>query len=196
MVRAERVTEPATVLEFWLDEIGEAGWYQGGDEIDDKCRERFEPSCAAARQGAYREWLTRPRSALAYLILTDQLPRNIYRGTGLAFASDVRALAAAMVSVNLGHDLKIEGSERQFFYLPFEHAENRQAQANSVSLFRTRMPDDKGGNVIHARVHREIIRRFGRFPARNAALGRASSAAEAAFLAGPGYGGLMEELQG
>ncbi len=188
------MTDPDKVLRFWLDEIGEAGWYQGGDKIDRECEARFGEAVTIARAGGYREWLTRPRSALAYLILTDQLPRNIHRGTPLSFAADPLARAAAMTSIRLGHDLRVKGVERQFFYLPLEHAESNQTQAQSVCMFTTRMPDNKSANHIHAKVHREIIRRFGRFPARNAALGRDSSPAEAAFLDGPGYGGLMQEL--
>jgi uncharacterized protein (DUF924 family) len=93
-----------------------------------------------------------------------------------------------------GFDLRIGGLARQFFYLPFVHAENRQHQAQAVGLFLLRMPGDPGGNLLHARAHREVIRRFGRFPTRNAALGRASTAAEAAWLAAGGYARVLEDL--
>jgi uncharacterized protein (DUF924 family) len=189
------MTTPEEILHFWLDEVGEDRWYTGGAELDALCAERFEEACDRARNGAFRQWLSRPSSALAYLILTDQLPRNIYRGTALAFRSDPLALSGASIALSRGHDLRIEGRARQFFYMPFEHAENRQAQSLSVCLFLTRLPDDPGDNLVHARAHREIIRRFGRFPFRNAALNRVSSAAEERFLAEEGYAGVVERLK-
>lgn len=190
------MTTPQQVLDFWLREIGREGWYKGGDEIDAQCKARFGSDVEMARDGAYREWLGRPDGALAYLVLTDQLPRNIHRGTALAFASDTRALAAALLAVSAGLDLAFEGVERQFFYLPFEHAESRQFQSRAVCLFLTRLPGDEDGNLVHARAHREIIHRFGRFPTRNAALGRQSSPAEQAFLDGGGYGAVVKDLGG
>lgn len=189
------MTTVEEVLGFWLDEIGQEGWYKGSAEIDRACTDRFAAACEAARAGGYRDWLSRPRSALAYMILTDQFPRNIHRGKAEAFATDHLALSGAVIALDRGHDLRIEGVARQFFYLPFEHAENRQTQSHSVCLFLTRMPDDPHGNLVHALAHRDIIRRFGRFPFRNAALGRPSSAAERAYLEGEGYGGTVERLK-
>lgn len=184
------------VLNFWFEQVGEEGWYKGGDELDALCRDRFGKAWALARSGGYREWLSRPKGALAYLILTDQLPRNIHRGRAEAFATDHLALSGAYVALSLGHDLKVEGLARQFFYMPFEHSENRQAQSLAVSLFLTRMPGDgQAVKLLHARAHREVIRRFGRFPFRNTALGRQSSPAETRFLEQEGgYGGLVERL--
>jgi uncharacterized protein (DUF924 family) len=191
-----RVTSPEEILDFWLSEIGPEGWYSGGEEIDSACEARFGAAQQAALEGAFRDWLGRPRAALAYLILTDQFPRNIHRGRAEAFATDPLARSGAYVALARGHDLQIEGIEKQFFYLPFEHAENVQAQSLSVCLFFTRMPDDPFGNLVHARAHRDIIRRFGRFPFRNAALGRVSSPAEEAFLKDEGYGAVVERLKG
>lgn len=185
----------AEVLRFWIDEIGEAGWYAGGAEIDRACKERFGAAWQAAHGGAYREWLGRPEGSLAYLILTDQLSRNIGRGSAQAFATDRLALSAAALAVKNGQDLAIEGVQRQFFYLPFEHAESTAWQDRSVRLFLTRMPKGEGGNLVHAIAHREIIRRFGRFPFRNAALGRASSREEERFLSEEGYGGVIKRLE-
>jgi uncharacterized protein (DUF924 family) len=190
------VTTPEDILDFWLAEIGPEGWYKGGKEIDRACEARFGAALQAAREGAFRSWLARPRPALAYMILTDQFSRNIHRGRAEAFATDPLARSAAYHALARGHDLRIEGTGRQFFYMPFEHAENRQAQSLSVCLFVTRMPDDSGDKYVHARAHREIIRRFGRFPFRNAALGRVSSPAEEAFLQDEGYGGTVERLKG
>lgn len=190
------MTSPDEVRRFWLDEVGPEGWYKGGKDLDALCEERFGAAVDAARNGAFRDWLSRPETALAYLILTDQLPRNIYRGCALAFHADPLARSGAAIALERGHDRKVEGVERQFFYLPFEHAENRQAQSLSVCLFLTRLPDDRGENLVHARAHREIIRRFGRFPFRNAALNRASSPAEERFLAEEGYAGVVNRLKG
>lgn len=189
------MTDPAEVTRFWLDEVGEEGWYAGGAALDALCRERFAPAWEAARGGAFRDWLSRPDTTLAYLILTDQLPRNIHRGTALAFATDRQALSAAIHALARGYDLRIEGTPRQFFYLPLEHAESRQFQSAAVCRFLTGLPGDAGGNLVHARAHREIIRRFGRFPFRNAALGRRSSAEEERFLADEGYGAVVERLK-
>ncbi|MDH3263231.1 MAG: DUF924 domain-containing protein [Paracoccaceae bacterium] len=189
------MTLPEEILDFWLAEVGPEGWYKGGEEIDRACEARFGDAQEAARNGAYRNWLARPRPALAYMILTDQFPRNIHRGRAEAFATDHLARSAAYVALARGHDRRVEGIERQFFYMPFEHAENCQAQSFSVCVFMTRMPDDSYGNLLHARAHREIIRRFGRFPFRNAVLGRVSSAAEEAFLKDEGYGAVVEKLK-
>jgi uncharacterized protein (DUF924 family) len=185
------MTTPDEVLGFWR-EIGPKGWYQGGAEIDNACR-RFTDAWRAAHQGAFRDWLGRPEPSLAYLILTDQIPRNINRGTAEAFATDALALSGTSVALASGHDRRIDGDIRQFFYLPYEHAESRQAQARCVSLFVTRMPEARD-NLLHARVHREIIRRFGRFPYRNEALGRVTSPAEQEFLDGEGYAGVLKSL--
>lgn len=190
------MTTPDEVLHFWLEDVGEEGWYKGGKELDRLCEARFGEAADVARNGGFRLWLSRPETALAYLILTDQLPRNIYRGTALAFHADTLALSGASISLARGHDLKIEGVARQFFYLPYEHAENRQAQSLSVCLFLTRLPGDPGGNLVHARAHRDIVRRFGRFPFRNAALNRPSSPAEERFLAEEGYAGVVARLGG
>ena len=190
------MVEPGEVLDFWLDEIGEEGWYKGGNEIDAACTARFGAAWDEAREGGYRDWLSRPRGALAYMILTDQFPRNIHRGTALAFATDELALSGALIALDRGHDLRVEGLARQFFYMPFEHSESCQAQSLAVSLFLTRMPGDgQAVKLLHARAHREVIRRFGRFPFRNTALGRQSSPAETRFLEQEGgYGGLVERL--
>ncbi len=188
--------QPDDVLRFWIDEVGPDGWYAGTPDIDTLCAARLGDAWEAARNGAFRGWASRPEGALAYLILTDQIPRNIRRGTALAFATDPLARAVATPAVARGFDLRIDGLARQFFYLPFEHAETPQHQSRSVCLFLTRMPDDPGGNLLHARAHREVIRRFGRFPTRNAALGRVSTAAEAAWLAEGGYARVVEELKG
>lgn len=181
------------VLDFWLREIGEDGWYKGGADIDDACR-RFLPLVESAREGGLLEWLDGPHGALAYLVLTDQFPRNLYRGSALAFASDVRARAAARQALSAGWDMATAEPERQFFYLPFEHSEDLADQDLCVRLMSARLP---GGveNVLHARVHREVILRYGRFPFRNVALGRTNTPEEQAFLDAGAYPALVRAMQ-
>jgi uncharacterized protein (DUF924 family) len=182
-------------LRFWLEEVGEKGWYAGGDEIDRLCRDRALPTWEAAMEGRLGLWLTTPHEALAYVILLDQIPRNVFRGTAKAFASDPYARAAAKTCINREWDLSVPEPERQFFYLPLEHSENLVDQDRSVRLFKARMTQTGVDNLVHAVAHREQIRRFGRFPMRNAALGRTSTPEEEAFLAQGGYAALVEQIK-
>jgi uncharacterized protein (DUF924 family) len=188
------MSDPVTVLDFWLDEIGPEGWYAGTEEIDDACAAGFGDLVTAAREGNLEHWIDGPAGTLAYLILTDQFPRNIHRNTPLAFASDIRARAAARRALDEGWDLKVPEPERQFFYMPLEHSEDIADQDLAVRMMEERMssaPD----MALHARAHREMISRYGRFPGRNAALGRVSNPEEAAFLAAGGYGALVRQMQ-
>ena len=187
------MSDPVAVLDFWLDEVGPEGWYAGTAEIDDACA-AFEDLVAAAREGNLEHWIDGPAGTLAYLILTDQFPRNIHRGTALAFASDIRARAAARRALDEGWDLKVPEPERQFFYMPLEHSEDMADQDLAVGLMEERMPSEPD-MALHARTHREMIRRYGRFPLRNAALGRESSAAEQEFLAEGGYMALVKSMR-
>jgi uncharacterized protein (DUF924 family) len=178
------------ILRFWLNGIGPEGWFKGGDQIDRACRP-FAAANEAARRGAYRSWLDAPDTALAYLILTDQISRNLHRASPLSFAADGFALSAAFRALERGHDRRIPAPARLLFYMPFEHAEDPKAQNLSVRLFRERMPARRD-LLLHARAHRATIARFGRFPGRNAALGRVSTEAERKFLEEEGgYGGLV-----
>ncbi len=189
------MTYPEDVLGFWLDEVGPAGWYGGGAALDEAVRERFGDAWEQSREGAFDAWLCEPRGALAFIILTDQFPRNMFRDRGEAFASDAAALAAAKAGIGKGWDLRTDSPERQFFYLPLMHSESLADQDRCVRLMKTRL-QDAPDNLLHARAHREVIRRFGRFPYRNAALGRATTAAERAFLEAGGYGAAMEKVRG
>lgn len=182
---------PQDILDFWLVEAGEKAWYDGA-HLDAKIAIRFEPVWQAARVGKLDHWLATPEGALALLILLDQFPRNMFRGTALSFASDPAGLAAAKHAIKLGHDLKTPLPQRQFFYMPLMHSEMQPDQDHCVRMFLLNMP---GEHVLHARAHREQIRLYGRFPARNAALGRESSAAERAFLEAGGYGALVKKLR-
>lgn len=184
---------PEDVLGFWLDELSERDWYAGGDALDARIAARFADAVAAAREGGFTSWQTGPRGVLAYLILTDQMSRNIHRGTFWAFASDPLAHAAAYRALGLNWDQRVKGPARQFFYMPFMHGETVTDQNRSVACFSSRMTDSD--NLLHARAHRVVIRQYGRFPTRNAALGRTDTAAEREYLDHGGYGNLVEALK-
>ena len=186
------MANPEQILEFWLDETGPKGWYSGGEALDTAIRERFEDDYNRACEGALSLWLTYPSGTLAYIILTDQFSRSMFRETAKAFASDGLARAAAKAAISKGWDTRIDEPARQFFYMPLVHSECLSDQDRAVRLIKTRMPKDFGDNLLHAKAHREIIRKFGRFPTRNAALGRATPQAEAAFLNDGGYGAIVE----
>jgi len=182
------------VLTFWLDEVGPDGWYAGGDSLDAVVRSRFAHAWHDAADGGFGLWLTSPTGALAYAILTDQLPRNMWRGQAKAFQLDPNARAAVRIALSRDWDLQISAPARQFFYMPLEHAENIVDQDRAVDLFATRMPEAADLN-LHARTHREVIRVFGRFPGRNAALGRDSTPAEADWLDQGGYAAMVRQVQ-
>lgn len=187
------MSDPIEVLEFWLHEIGEEGWYKGGEEIDLACA-RFADLWQAAHDGGLEHWVDGTVGTLAYLILTDQIPRNIHRGTALAFATDPQARAAARKAVAEGWDLNAPEPERQFFYMPFEHSEDPADQALAVKLLTERLSSDPE-MALHARAHQEVIARFGRFPARNKALGRDSTPEEQAHLDQGGYMVVVNRLK-
>lgn len=185
---------PRDLLDFWFDEIGEQGWFSGGDEVDAKCRDRFLPTWIAAMEGRLGLWLTSPSEALAYVILLDQFPRNMFRGDPRSFASDRHARAAAKTAIGREWDLRVPEEGRMFFYLPLEHSENLVDQDRCVRLVKARLPGQEE-YLLHARAHREQIRRFGRFPMRNEVLRRASTPEEKEFLARGGYRALVEEMR-
>lgn len=183
------------VLSFWLDEVGPDGWYMQDETVDQTIRDRFHEAWVGASEGAYSLWLTYPSGALAYIILTDQFPRNMFRGSGQAFATDHIAIAAAKASINKGWDMKIHEPARQFFYLPLMHSESLCDQDRCVRLMHERMPKSGAVNLLHARAHREVIREFGRFPYRNDALSRPMTATEQAYVQTGGYGKTVRTLQ-
>jgi uncharacterized protein (DUF924 family) len=180
------MADPIEILDFWLGEVGPEGWYAGGDALDAQCHERFSDVWQAAHDGGLEHWVEGTVGTLAYLILCDQLARNMHRGKAAAFATDARALAAAKRAVSEGWDMNAPEPERQFFYMPFEHSEDAGDQAQAVALLSERMISEPE-MALHARAHQAIIARFGRFPFRNAALGRETSPEEAAFMAEGGY---------
>ena len=189
------MVRPEDVLAYWLDEVGAEGWYKGGDELDAEIRKRFEAAWTALAGGSYSLWLTYPSGTLAYIILSDQFSRNMFRGTSKAFATDGVAIAAAKMAISKGWDLKIDEPARQFFYMPLMHSECLADQERCVRLMLTRMPESGKDNLVHAKAHREVIRKFGRFPYRNEALSRPMKADEMAYLDNGGYRETMRELQ-
>lgn len=189
------MSDPVTVLDYWLGELGPEGWYAGGADLDADIRDRFADLWQAAADGGLDHWVEGPAGALAFIVVTDQFPRNMWRGTARAFATDAAALAAARTALAAGWDMAAPEPERQFFYLPLMHSEAMQDQLDCIGLMAERMPETGESNLLHARAHAEVIRRFGRFPYRNAALGRETTAEEAAFLAAGGYASVVEALK-
>ena len=177
---------PAGVVGFWRD-AGYRKWFGGGEAFDAECRARFHDLHFAAARRERDGWLEGAEGALALLVLLDQVPRNLFRGSGHAFATDPLALHVAQRAIDAGHDAAFAGEPglRGFFYMPFEHSEAIADQDRSVALF-TALGDAEYLRYAHA--HREVIVRFGRYPHRNAALGRASTPDEQAWLdAGGGF---------
>ena len=183
------------VLDFWFlppDKPGHGQsrmeWFRKDDGYDAQIRERFGALIDAAIGGGLREWEATPHGALARLIVLDQFTRNVYRGTPRAFAGDAQALALAVALTQAGQDGQLPPMLRAFVYLPFEHAEDLAMQARAVELFQLLSQAQPGFESMldYAQRHQEVIARFGRFPHRNAILGRPSTPEEAAFLRQPG----------
>ncbi|WP_054303376.1 DUF924 family protein [Gemmobacter sp. LW-1] len=188
------MSDPVQVLDYWLGEVGPEGWYAGGEALDADIRDRWLDLWQAAHDGGLDHWAEGPAGALALLVLTDQFSRNMFRGEGKAFSTDPLARAVARKAVAAGWDLEVPAPERQFFYLPFEHSEDPADQTMAVELIADRMPE-ADETLLHARAHQAIIARFGRFPFRNAALGRESSPEETAFMEGGGYASMVNDLR-
>ena len=175
---------PAQVVAFWR-EAGIGKWFGGGAAFDAECRERFGAAHHAAARRERDGWAATAEGALALLLLLDQIPRNIFRGSGHAFATDGLARRFARLALEAGHDAAFEPALRAFFYLPFEHSETLADQDRSVALFAALGDANYDG---YATAHRDVIVRFGRFPHRNAALGREPTPDEQAWLdAGGGW---------
>lgn len=179
---------PAEVNEFWLNEVGTKGWYIQSDELDATIRDRFLAAWENAETLAPAWAAENAEGALAALILTDQFPRNMFRGDPRSFATDELSRELARQAIAAGFDKQTPEPQRQFYYLPFEHSEALEDQHLAVALFAERMP---GENLRHAQLHRDAVAQFGRFPWRNAALGRKSTADEQALLDAGGYNALV-----
>jgi uncharacterized protein (DUF924 family) len=190
------MADPDAILEFWFghdDPVGaeyQRRWFTADAGFDRLCGERFAGDHAAAAAGELDQWKSEPRSCLALVILLDQFPRNMFRNSARAFVTDGAALNVARGAIAEGFDRRLPPLRRVFFYLPFEHSEHMTDQDESVRLCRelARENPECDGFIRYAESHREVIRRFERFPLRNAVLNRASTSEEIAYLREhPGY---------
>jgi len=180
------------ILDFWFGPPPHAArdaWFRKDPAFDATIRDRYGAAIDKALAGAYGDWCVSAQGALARVLLLDQFTRNVHRDTAKAFAGDARALATAQDAIARGFDVALSAHERRFLYMPFEHGESLADQERSVALFEalareTGLDDPVDWAVRHA----DVIRRFGRFPHRNAILGRPSTDEELAYLAQPGSG--------
>ena len=167
------------VTRYWFEELPPQAWFRKDTRVDDAIRERFatlHDEIARIRP----EQLTTPRDCLAAVIVLDQFPRNMFRDSPRSFATDALALSISQHAIAAGLDQQLDRQQRWFLYMPFQHSEDRAAQARSIELF-TQLNDPE--NLGYAQRHKEIIERFGRFPHRNEVLGRLSTPEEAQFVA-------------
>lgn len=174
----DQLASPEQVLAFWR-EAGPDKWFTKDEAFDQACRDRFMATYRAAARGDLNEWELTPDGALAVVLLLDQFPRNMFRGTRDVYKTDPAALLVADRAIERGYDKRVEPALRRFFYLPFMHSESLRHQDRSVAF-----NEDLGeaDSIKWARHHRDIVARFGRFPHRNAILGRETTPEEAAFL--------------
>ena len=182
---------PSGVLAFWR-EAGRERWYIRDDAFDAEVRRRFLALWQEAAAGDLASWEDSDDGALALVIVLDQFPRNMFRGTSQAFASDTLARDVARRAIDRGVDTRVDPALLEFLYLPFMHSEHLPDQLHCVALFQGAGNSDKADNaenLKYAREHADIIRRFGRFPHRNRVLGRTSTEEEQAFLDSGGFAG-------
>jgi uncharacterized protein (DUF924 family) len=175
---------PAEIVAFWRD-VGAERWFEKDTALDDDIRTRFLNAYEAAAEGKLAGWETSAQGALALLLLLDQFPRNMFRGDARAYATDAQARGVASRAILHGFDGAFTDM-RTFFYLPFMHSEDLADQERAVAFYRAHGAQD---GLKWAELHADIIRRFGRFPHRNAALGRTTTAEERAFLDSGGFAG-------
>ncbi|TCU40072.1 DUF924 family protein [Rhizobium azibense] len=180
-----KICTPEEVYSFWFEECSREQWFERTLSLDEEIRDRFADTHLALAGGVMGTWHASPQNRLAAIVVLDQFPRNIYRNTPLAFATDGLALREAKLALDAGADQLVEKKCRAFFYLPFEHAEDVAEQERSVMLFQA-LGDAE--YLDYAIRHRDVIAKYGRFPHRNAIIGRVSTTAELDYLAGPGAG--------
>ena len=171
------------VLRFWFTELSRQQWFAGGAQLDEQVRSRFLDVYRMVATAAEDVLLADAKTALAAVIVLDQFSRNMFRGTPVAFANDAKALAIVRKAIAKDFAVALSGDEQLFLYLPFEHQENVDAQARSVELISALGDPEL---TKYAQAHKDVIDRFGRFPHRNAILGRISTAEELEFLKGQG----------
>jgi len=185
------VAQSEDVLAFWR-EAGRDKWFTKDDAFDAAIREKFLPTYEAAAAGKLSAWEATAEGALALCIVLDQFPRNMFRGDARTYAADDQARAVANRALKRGYDQDVPEELRGFFFLPFTHSEDLVDQERCVQLYR----EAGGEDLKYAEEHRDIIRRFGRFPHRNAILGRATTPEEQKFLDDGGFGGLRPIVLG
>jgi len=185
MSEASALPSPADVVVFW-HEAGPKLWFEKDTNFDDEVRRRFLKVHEAAAAGKLTAWEADAQGALALLILLDQFPRNMFRGDARAFATDSQARAITAGALVRGFDSQVPAELRSFFYLPFEHSEDAADQTRGVALYKAAGDAD---GLKWAEIHADIIRRFGRFPHRNAVLGRTTTPEEQKFLDDGGFKG-------
>lgn len=199
---AANVVDPEVILRFWFGELDEHGradqacqtrWWSKDPALDEEIRQRFESTHAAIVRGELNAWLASARTRLAYIVVLDQFSRNMFRDTGRMFATDDLALGAALTGIDAGMHRELALDERGIFYMPLMHSEDIAIQERCIALFKELSNEVSGSarasmlsRVGFAERHRDIVKKFGRFPHRNALLGRASTADELDFLDGPG----------
>lgn len=181
------------IIDYWIEEVGPDGWYTENPDIDKAIIDRFGADREAAKQGRLDDWQDSALGSLALLILLDQFSRNMFRGSAESFAADDKAVAVARMAIVHNQDQEIEPPAQQFFYMPFMHSEDLTVMDYGIGMLSTRTKLDH--TLLHARAHRRIIDRFGRFPFRNEALGRETSPEEKEFLESGGYRKIVEELE-
>jgi len=180
---------PADIVDFWR-EAGADRWFEKDSAFDDAIRLKFEASHHAAARGEYDDWIETPQGALALLILLDQFPRNLYRGSGHQFATDPLARRIAADAIERGHDRAFDNEMRSFFYLPYAHSEDMADQDRGVALCQAQADEANDPELVKwAIIHRAIIQTFGRFPHRNRVLGRQTTPEEEGFLKLGGFSG-------
>lgn len=171
---------PQDILDFWYAVAQRAQWFASTPQLDAAIKQRFEPIWQAAVRGELADWLSSPHGCLALAIILDQFPLHMFRGTAQSFSSTQQSITVVKHAIAQGFDQQIDKAQVAFLYLPLMHSEDLAEQDLCVTLFAAAGLEN---NLRFAQHHREIVRRFGRFPHRNAILGRASSAEELAYLA-------------
>lgn len=192
------MTDLATATDvhsYWTETLEPKNWYVAKDAVDQAIRDQFLVTWQAAHDGGCQDWIQNATGALSYIILTDQFPRHMFRGDGRSFATDTMAVNASQQTIARGWDQEIPEPVRQFIYIPFMHAEDLEAQQLGIDYFATRMPETGHSNIDHAHAHHWVIAKFGRFPYRNAALGRDTTPQEQQFLDAGGYRYALEQVK-
>lgn len=188
------MSSPKEILEFWFGELEPKDWFRGGERVDDLVRERFLAVWERAAEGKFADWTETPDGTLALVLVLDQFPRNMFRGSGRSFDSDQLARDTVNAAIDAGVDMEIHEDRRMFLYMPLMHSETMADQDRCLELVRTKFSTVNAQTELHSKAHREVIRRFGRFPYRNEALGRASTSEEEEWMAAGGYDALVKSM--